>query len=74
MLKPNPVRRLLGQSDEGAGGGGGKCPESDPDPRGTEWPAAAPDPVVHWNLGDFSEVGGISPMLQVGKLRQNEMQ
>lgn len=26
------------------------------------------------NPGDFSEVGGISPVLQVGKLRQNEMQ
>lgn len=33
-----------------------------------------PDPAMHWNLGDFSEVGGISPILQVGKPRQNEMQ
>lgn len=32
------------------------------------------DPVMYWNPGDFSEVGGISPILQVGKLRQNEMQ
>lgn len=29
---------------------------------------------MHLNPGDFSEVGGISPVLQVGKLRQNEMQ
>lgn len=33
-----------------------------------------PDPAVYWNPGDFSEVDGISPILQVGKLRQNEMQ
>lgn len=33
-----------------------------------------PDLAFPLNPGDVSEVGGIGPMLQVGRLRQNEMQ